>query len=172
MSKLAIASRLADELGASVNKAKKFVDDLGGDRSRQLVDDLGSGGSRSIGDFVTPGTLAVGGIGGGALLWRQQDVATARALAEQSSSYNDAVKSIMESNLPPELKQEMVDDATQAAKDRRGGDGSGTTSFIDGIFQDPIKMIFALVLMIVILQYALDGGIAASLPDGSGGSAA
>jgi len=155
MSKLSIATRLADELGVGLNKAKRFVEDVGGDRASQVADELGSSGSRSIGDFVRPSTLAVGGIGGGALLWRQQDVETARALAEQSSSYNDAVRSIVESDLPPELKKELINDATNAAENRNDGGGGPSVDLLDG---GPMKMILLIVIVSVVLREAIGGG--------------
>lgn len=167
MSKLAIATRLADELGTTTAKAKRFVEDIGGDKASRLVDDLSSTGSRAVGDYAGPAVLTGGAVGGGYLIWRQQDVEKARALAEQSQSYNDAVTSIVESDLPPALKEELVDSATKAAKDRNGG-GEGTTSFLDNLFGDPLKMVFALVIVIVVLQFVLQDGLGDLAPSPGG----
>lgn len=167
MSKLAIASRLADEIGTTTAKAKKFVEEIGGDKASRLVDDLSSAGSRSVGAYATPAVLTGGTLGGGYLIWRQQDVEEAKALAEQSSSYNDAIQSIVESDLPPALKEELTDSATSAAKSRQGG-GEGTSSFLDQIFGDPLKMVFALVIVIVVLQFVLQDGLGDLAPTPGG----
>lgn len=172
MSKLDIATRLADEIGTTTTRAKRFVEDIGGDRASQLADDLAGSGSRSVGDFVTPAVVAGGGIGGGYLVWRQQDVETAQALAEQASSYNDAVRSIAESNLPPDMKEELINQASEQAENRNSGDGSGSNGFLDSIFNDPIKMVFALVLMLAFLQYVLADGIGGAIPEVSAGVSA
>lgn len=172
MGKLSLATKLADELGIAVSKAQRFVDDIGGSKAQRVVDDLGSVGSRTVGGYLKPATVLVGGAGGGYLVWRQQNVATARALSEQASSYNDAIRSIAESDLPPEVKEALVDDATDAAESRTDNDDGSSSSFLDQIFGDPLKMVFALVIAVVVLQYAMDGSLSDMAPAPSPGGVA
>jgi hypothetical protein len=170
MGKLSIATKLSDELGIALTKARKFVDDIGGSKAQKALDELGSAGSRAVGDYLKPATVLVGGAGGGYLVWRQQTVAQARALSEQASSYNDAVQAIAESDLPPDVKEALVDDATDAANRRNSNDDDGSSSsFLDQIFNDPMKMVFALVIVVVVLQMALDdtAGSMMALPGGA-----
>jgi hypothetical protein len=168
MGKLSIAQQLADEAGIALSKAKRFVEDVGGTRTQRVIDELQSGGD-DLGRFINARTLtAGGGIAGGALLWRQQDVATARALAEEAQSYSEVVSSIAESDMPPEMKRQLIDDANEQRSQNRDDDGGGSNSFLDGLFQDPLKMVFALVIIIVVLQFVLSEGLEGATPSPGG----
>jgi hypothetical protein len=157
MGKLAIAQRLADEIGVSLSKARSFVDDVGGSRAQRVLDEM-DGATDELGRFLNPTTLTVGGVvGGGALLWRQQDVAEARSLADRAERYNDAVRRIAESNLPADLKQELTDDLTEQAENRNQGGGGGDGFDLSGLVDDPMMMVFALVIVVVVLQTVLGG---------------
>jgi hypothetical protein len=48
MGSLTLAAKLADETGASLAKASKFVDDVSPSRARRVLDDIQSGGSRAL----------------------------------------------------------------------------------------------------------------------------
>lgn len=124
MSKTSLALKLADELGTSVSKAKTLIDDVGTTRARAVLDDAASGGSRLPDDWWK-GAVAVGGgtgaIGGGALLWRQQDVERAKALARNSESKSDAYKNIIESDLSKEARRKLLRQALENGGTPPGG---------------------------------------------------
>ncbi|AGC65551.1 head protein [Haloarcula hispanica virus PH1] len=156
MGKFALASRLADELGTSVSKASRFVDEVGAPAARNTIDEAAQAGSRTVSKWWKP-TAAVGTIGtGGALAWRQQDLSQARAIADQQQDYTAAVESIMDSDLPPERKREMVDALNQNApasgENKNGGNDGGDGGLLGGDLQT------TLVLLIVVafaLRYTL-----------------
>lgn len=164
MSKLQVAMRLADELGTSVGKARTFVDDVGLDAARGAVDDVAQKGSQTVSNWWRPTVIGGGLAGGGALAWRQQDIAQARQIANQQRSYKSAMQSILESDLPPDAKREMVRNLQNSGNGGNGdggddsgwslpwsGDGGG------GPFGD-LQMLLALVIVaVLVLQYA-DGG--------------
>jgi len=153
MSKLSLASSLADEFGVSFARASKFVDDVGAGAARSSLDDAASFGGRNV-------KLALGGTavaGGGALAWRQQDVATARSIAQQQQTYSDTVKSIMESDLPPELKQELLREASANTGSDNSGDQSGGSGGSGLIPDDPQTLIILLIVLVFGMKFALDG---------------
>lgn len=154
MGKISLATRLADEAGVSVQKARRFVDDVGAGKARQAADELATQGSRTIRSWAVPVGAAGGIVGGGALAWRQQDVAQARALAERSQSYEDAVGKLIESDLSPEAKRDMLDSASNAAgaSSDAGGDDGGIVP------DDPQTLIILVIVMAIVLKTALGGG--------------
>lgn len=163
MSKATIVTKLADELGVAAGKASRFVDDIGGDKARRLVDDLAQRGDEPA-RWLTNRRLAVGGaVGGGALAWRQQDVAEAQAIAREKSSYKESIKKIIESDLPPKLKEAMAADASAAARPSgNGGDGGGgggeDNGFIGNLIGgDPMVAILMIVVIVMVFRYALEG---------------
>lgn len=153
MGKISLATRLADELGVSVQKASRFVDDVGASRARQTVDEVAAQGSKTVAKWLRPATIGAGAIGGGALVWRQQDVAQARALADQQQNYADAVRQVIESDLPPDLKRQMLEDASSAASTSGGDDGGSGPGGI--IPDDPQTLIILIIVMAIVLKTTL-----------------
>lgn len=160
MSKLTLASKLADEFGVSFSKASKFVDEVGVQTARQSLDDAAAFGSKAV-------KLSLGGgaiLGGGALAWRQQDVARARAIAESQASYRDTISQIIESDLPPEVKANMAEQASGEGSSS-GGDGSGGGGGGGGgggpgnglIPDDPQTLIILMIVLIFTLKFGLEG---------------
>jgi len=160
MSKLSLASSLADEFGVSFARASKFVDDVGAGSARSSLNNAASYGSRNV-------KLALGGgavAGGGALAWRQQDVSTARSIAQQQQSYSETVASIMESDLPPEVKRQLVEEAGKNAGSSSGGSGGGgggdggDGGGGSGLLPDnPQVLIILLIVLVFGMKFALDG---------------
>lgn len=156
MSKTKIASKVASKFGVSASKARRFVDDVGSGRAAQAVDTAAKKGGKAASNYWKP-AVAGGAVGGGALAWRQQDVAKARALADKNQSYNEAMQSIIESDLPPEMKQEMAEDAAKAANGG-GGDDGGLLDKIPGLGGSGLQgTVIALVVILVILNRVMDG---------------
>lgn len=152
MGKISLATRMADELGVSVQKASRFIDDVGASKARQTLDEVAAQGSKTVAKWLKPATLGAGAVGGGALVWRQQDVAHARALAEQQQNHADAVRDIIESDLPPDLKRQMLEDASNAASSGGDDGGDGPTSFIP---DDPQTLIILIIVMAIVLKTTL-----------------
>jgi hypothetical protein len=125
MGKLSLATRLADEIGSSTDEAMRFIDEVGMERARSVVDEAAESASKTVENWWRP--TAIGGtlVGGGALAWRQQDLEQAQALANQQQDYTSAVQAIMESDLPPEKKQEMIDQLLNNAPASGGNNGNG-----------------------------------------------
>jgi len=154
-----IAIRLADELGTSLSRARKYVDEMGQPTAARVADEAAQVGDEGISGWTKAG-LGAGAIGGGALVWREQDVRQARAIADQTKNYNEAITGVMESDLPPEVKRRLVVEASDAATDGGGGGDGGDDSGASpgGIIpQDPQTLIILIVVMALVLKFALEG---------------
>ena len=156
MAKLRLARELAEQTGKSLSEARRFVEDVGVPRAQSLVDEAAEAGSRTVQNWWKP-TLAGGTlIGGGALAWRQQDLQQARAIAAQQQDYGSAIESIMDSDLPPDKKQEMVDSLinnSPASQQNQGGDGGdGGGGLLGG---DAQTTIILLVVLAFVMRYTL-----------------
>lgn len=163
MSKFKIVSKLADELGTTTSKASRFVDDVGADNAQKVIDDIGDGG-KATADWLTPkkvgAAVGAGAIGGGALAWRQQDVAQAKNLAEQAESYEQSIKSIMDSNLPPEMKKKLVENAGENTGNDGGNGNDDEKSWWEKIIpegNDPMSMVLMVVIVAIVLRTVLEG---------------
>lgn len=159
MSKLTIATRLADTLGTTTDEAMQFVDDIGAQAADKVAvnvgDDAGAASSGISNWWKAAG--ATGAAGGGALAWRQQDVNRAEAMASGQQSYQDAMRSIIQSDLPSELKAEMAKSATNANGGGGGGGGGGNPlGFLSGLLESPQTLI-ALVIVLVVVMNASGG---------------
>ncbi|AAY24956.1 head protein [Haloarcula hispanica virus SH1] len=157
MGKFALASRLADELGSSVDETIRFVDEVGVQPARSMLDEAAQSGSRTVQNWWKPAT-AVGVVGGGgALAWRQQEIDQARAIANQQKSYTSAAREVMQSDLSPEAKRELVNQLNEngpaSGQNKNGGGGDdGGGGLLGGDIQT------TLVLLIVVafaLRYTL-----------------
>lgn len=161
MGKLSLATRLADEIGVTVERASRFIDDVGPDEASRFLDEAAQGSdTRKLPSGWWKPTLAVGGtgaaLGGGALLWRQQDVERARAIAEQGKNYQDTLEMVVKSDLPPDLKRKLARGAASAAP---GGGGGGRGGGDGGVIpDDPATLIVLVIVMAIVLKFALDGG--------------
>lgn len=166
MGKATLARRLADEFGTSVSKARQFVTDAGPRRARALIGgaDEAAKGSKSFPwkTAIAGGSLA--GLGGGALYWREQDIRRVEAMADEAENYNDAMQSIIESDLPPELKRAMADSAADVTTS--GGNGGGGFDIgdlipvdISGITDDIGTMVIALVIVVLIMNALLEDSL-------------
>jgi hypothetical protein len=164
MGKLTLASKLADELAVSTGKAKRAVDDLGADNVRRLLDDVQQNGSSRLPSGWRKGVLATAAVsgtaGGGALAWRQQDVWQAEAAARESEAragrsenYAEAMKWIVESDLPADMKREFARGASATARSpSSNGEDGGVLP------DDPVTLIILLIVLALVLKYALESG--------------
>lgn len=159
MSKLTLAAKLADETGVALTKAKQFVDDVGLETATRSADELTQAGSRTIADWWKP-ALATGGlVAGGALVWRQQDLQEAEAIASQQQGYSDAWASLMDSGLSPEAKKELAVRLIEQspASNGGGGDGDGKDDTGGLIPDDPAMMVVLVIVLVMVLRYSLGG---------------
>ena len=162
MSKLSLAAKLADETGVALTKAKKFVDDVGTKTASRSLDEMTQAGSRTISDWWKP-ALATGGlVGGGALVWRQQDLQEAEAIASQQQGYSDAWQALMDSGLSPEAKKELavrLIEQSPASNDNSGSGGGGGDSSDDGglLPDDPATIVILVIVLVMVLRYSLGG---------------
>jgi len=160
MGKFSLASRLADEIGSSTDEAMRFVDEVGAPAVRDTLDEAAGSASRTVSKWWKPTAAGTGLVGGGALAWRQQDLNQAQAIASQQQDYTSSVQSIMQSDLPPERKREMLEalneNAPASGSNNGGGDGGGGGGgLLGGDIQTTIILV---IFMVFVLKFALDGG--------------
>lgn len=119
MSKYTLAVKLADELGTTVAKASKLIDDVGYTRAAKLLDegavvsdDL-SLTSRVPDDWWKP-VAVVGGVGGaGVVGYKYLDVRQAEALANEAKADADGALTIKD------IMKQMAEDDTLTAAQKR-----------------------------------------------------
>lgn len=109
MSKSQLARRIAEETGTTIQRARRFVDDVG-PRTAEEALEAAQTSARSFPWRTAIAGGAATGIGGGMLYWRDQDVRKAEALADQSESYEEAIGDIIESDLPSHVKEDLLND--------------------------------------------------------------
>lgn len=162
MSKFSLAASLADEIGTSVSKASRFVDEVGAPAARSTIDEAATKGSKTVSKWWKPAAAGSGIVGGGALAWRQQDLEQAEAIASQQQDYSSAVQSIMDSDLPPERKRELIEQLNEDAPasnnndDDEGGDGPLGGLLGGGIEGTLIKLLVVMMVVGFLLNYAGD----------------
>lgn len=157
MGRLSAATRLADEFGTSIDNAQRFIGDVGPDVADDLVQKSGQVADDTLSSWRRPLALAGGtGVvaGGAGLAYRQQDVSQARAIAEQSASYSDAVQSIIESDMSPDAKQAAIEDLNNNAgtDDEDDEDDGG-----DLLPENPQTLIIMMIVLVFVLKFALEG---------------
>lgn len=162
MSKLTLAKKLVDQTGVSFSKATRFIDDLGASNARRVIDDTVEAGQDTVSKWWKPAAGAGAIIGGGALAWRQQDVAVARAVAEREQTRTEALRDIIESDIDPELKEELLNRLSEDAGGDPGDDpGAGNP------FDNLPWMIGGVIVLLFVLNYATTAG--ATLGTAAGG---
>lgn len=165
MGKISLAVKLADEIGVSVAKASRFIDDVGPKAARSMVDDAAKKGSKFLGSSVTKTAVLGGAVGSGALVFNEQETEqtknnaeAAAAAAAAADSRSEAIQAIIESDLPPDVKQQMLKNYTESAnKDNDGGndnDGNGADSIIP---DNPQTLIILLIVLAFAFRYTLGG---------------
>lgn len=151
MGKYSLAAKLSDELGGTIDDGLRWVDEIGSETAAKTADEAAEGGSSVIGDWWKPAT-AVGGVGSGAALaWRQQDIMKAEKIASQQEDYASAAKSIMESDMSPRAKKEMLKQLNNNSPSTQNAGKSGD----GGLFDDPMMIVVGLVILAFVLRYTL-----------------
>jgi len=159
---VSLATSLADEFAVGATEASRFVDDVGPDAARELLENSGSAADGLLDDWQRPLGIA-GGVGAaagaGTLLYRQQDVAEARAIAEQSSNYSEAAQAIIQSDLSPEARQDALNGLNEQDGSSGGGSGSGGESGPAGglLGGSPQTTIILIIAMVFVLKFGLEG---------------
>lgn len=161
MSKISVAMRLADELGVSFSKASKYVDEIGATAATKATDAARSGAkwSGDAGSLLKTGGLLAGGGTAAYLVANEQEVRTAANDAERAAADADsaastasAVKTILESELPGEVKRQMIENLTDAANsDDENKDKGGLLP------DDPQTLIILLIVLVLVFKFAMDG---------------
>ncbi|MDX1746810.1 MAG: hypothetical protein R3324_12795, partial [Halobacteriales archaeon] len=85
-----------------------------------------------------------------ALAWRQQDLEQARAIASQQQDYSSALAAIMESDLSPEAKRELVVNLSERSSGNQDNSRSG---LLGGDVQTTIIL---LVVLVFVLKFGLE----------------
>lgn len=149
-----LALRLSDELAVSLSKATRLIDDVGYTRASRLLDDVASTGTKTLSSWWKPALLTGGvvTVGGGTLYYREQDVERMKAIAEQSQSQEDTVRSIIESDLSPEARRALVE--MYMRQTGAGGDDSGGAGGLLG--NDTQTTLVLIVVVALVLKFALD----------------
>jgi len=194
MAKAKLVTRLADRFGTSVQRAQRFVDDVGPAKARQLeraanqgaaptrfvddgtrvVDDTATAADDSgafLDDFPTKGALAGTGVaaaGAGGLYYREQDVRSAEADAEETSSTEEAINTIFSKDLDPDERNKALEALLGAntADDGGGGPVDGLGDFLSGL-GDAIPNLDLTQVAIVLLVIGLGWVIVSSQTKGA-----
>lgn len=162
MSKTTLALKLADELGITVSKASRFIDDVGMTRASRFVDEVGGGDEvsglpRLVDEWWKPVTAGTGVTVGGALLWRQQDVNRVDDITQESTDWADLATRLAEDEtLTPEQKSELVTlalDTYGANRQQQQPPGPGG-GILGG---DTQTLIVLLIVLALVFNYAMDG---------------
>lgn len=170
-----IAIKLAKLAGVPVSKAVKLVDDIGVGPAKRLADDVAARTGKVVddaGNVVSTGTKSSGGIvksywkptavvglgtAGGFYAFREQDVRRMKEIAETKQSADDALASILDSDLPPEARQKLVEMYLDS-RDRSGGKKDDNKKG-GGLFGDSTtQLVVTLLVVAVVMNYALNGG--------------
>lgn len=174
MSRLQLATRLSKELGTSVQNASRFIKDVGPRTARNVADTAASGVRT-----YKPGkyTAGAGVVGGGYLYWREQDVRKVESMADQAESWNDMTGDVIDSDLPPEVKQQIIEQLLNEAGG--GGDGDDDSapnplSFLDDLFPGGgvESTILMVVIVVVVLSWVLNKADGITAPPTPAGAAA
>jgi len=163
MGKLKIAKELEEETGSKLDDAVRGVDDVGAARASKVASKASNKAGGCVKNWWKPSTV-VGTIGGGgALAWRQQDVERAKQIANAEQSYASAFQEIMNSDLPADKKQDLVDQLNEGSPS--DGDASGGNDDDDdekawwekalGDVTGFQGKVLALVVLLAVLNYSL-----------------
>ena len=149
MSRLRLAREIADRTGQSLSDASRFVREVGPDTARRAL--------RGAEARTTWRLPALAGIGtGGVLLWREQNIREAEAIAEDSRNTMEALRAIMESEgLTPEQKQQLAESI--AAQGDNDDDESGRWPSLpgfDGIEGTLVTIIVVVFILAFVANYA------------------
>lgn len=150
MSKLRLVREIAEKTGRSLSESARFVSEVGQGTARRAI--------RGAEARTTWRLPALAGIGtGGVLLWRQQNVREAEAIADDSRNTMEALSAIMATDgLTPEQKTHLAesigeqgesDDETSRFPELPGMGGLG------GDLQSTILMI---IVLLVIISFAVN----------------
>ncbi len=148
MGKMSVALKLSDELGTSVGKALRYIDDVGLKTAKQSLDEAASKADEAMRIGWKP-IAGVGAVGGGALIWREQAVAKAKAIASQKQARSDALTGIVESDLPPSLKKELANQYVRSSSNQNQSNSG------PGPFANIQQTVVALVVLALVLKYML-----------------
>ncbi|WP_049970569.1 hypothetical protein [Haladaptatus cibarius] len=147
MGKMGLALKLSDKLGTSVQKSLRYIDDVGNKTARKSLDEAASKGDDALQIGWKP-IAGVGAVGGGGLIWRQQAVEKAKAIAEQEQAASDSLASIVDSDLPPSLKQELAKQYVRKSSESKAKSGGLP-------FENIQQTVVALVVLALVLKYVL-----------------
>jgi hypothetical protein len=167
MSKYKLAAKLADELGVSLSKANRFIDDVGMTKASRFSDEVAggpgegaaSGAKRLVDDWWRPAAATGGLVGGGALLWRQQEVEKVQSMSKESANWSGlASRLAQDDTLSPEQKSRLVGLALNAygANREKGNDqdDKGGGGLLGG---DTQTLVVLLIVLALVFNYAMQG---------------
>ena len=162
MGKLKIAKELAEATGSKLDDAMRWVDDVGAARASKVASKASDSAGGLVKNWWKP-TTVVGTIGGtGALAWRQQDVEQAKEIANAEQSYTSAFKSIMNSDLPPDKKQEMIENLNEGSPSDGDagddGDDDDEKAWWEKLLGDAGGLetkVLMLIVLLAVLNYSL-----------------
>lgn len=168
MSKLRVATRLADELGTSLSKAQRFVSDVGPTKAEDVLD--GARGAARGGDdgfdlgtkLLAGGTVATGG----GLAYRQQSVWAEQEDSAQTSDQVDGLKALLEDEeLSAEDKRKLVEDyldslgdfgANGDDSDDNGGGWPPELPDFGDMFGNAQTILVLVIVAAIVLKFAME----------------
>lgn len=193
MSKATVARALADEFNSTFNRAKRFVDQVGESQARAVLGRSGQPqGSRRalprLGDNATgvgddgltlpngkalAAGAATAGVGGGALLFRREARLREQAKADTAEQYDESLQEILNSDLPPDVIEELADSAATATGNDPNNSESGILDAIPGVpslgLNKGLQTVLAIVVVLgLIYTLSNDGAANINLPSSGG----
>lgn len=149
MGRLRLAREIAEQTGANLRSAMRYVDDVGSSQARRTL--------RAAEDRTTwrlPATVGVGTTG--VLAWRQQNVREAEAIAQESENAKEALAQIVESDLDPDDKAELAE--IFASQHGQGDDDGSRFPFElfgnGGMERTLVTIVVVVVVLGFVLNYA------------------
>lgn len=150
MSRIRLAKEIAEQTGKSVTDALRYIREVGPRKARASLRTAKEGGKR----YWKP-TAIVGGVYGGAYYWREQNIRKAEHLAETAESDQEALESLIDSDLPPEAKRDLIDQWVDEGVSDSGDDDGPLDGLLDGLMDDVVTMVVVVMVVGAILNYAL-----------------
>lgn len=151
MSRLRLAREIANQTGSSVSNAVSYVNRVGSNTARQTLRRAEDGVTWRVPVTVT---ATAGGVYG----WREQKVREAEAIADQSESAMEALSSIIDSDLPDDLKAELADGFEGGSPN---GSDDSPADRVEGFFESLSESFggteTTLILMIVVVFVLIYG---------------
>lgn len=165
MGKVAVARKLADELGMAFDEALRVVDDVGDNVADDVADNASTLGDDLMSKLKKAGIVGAGGAGAvGLYNWQmsENELQKIQSLSDVQEQKIELVKSVLSNKkMTPEEKINTLRQADESGvfSDISPSTATGSSSTSgSSLWDDPLKVAVALVIVAIVLSQALGGG--------------